>query len=52
MKKEKKEYQRPSIEVIEAEVQQPIAASPGASDSMQINSWEPELEDGAIEDIK
>ena len=27
MKKEKKEYQRPSIEVIEAEVQQPIACS-------------------------
>ena len=47
MKKEKKEYQRPSIEVIEAEVQQPIATN-----SMQINSWEPEPEDGTIEDIK
>ena len=50
MKKEKKEYQRPSIEVIEAEVQQPIAASPSASGSVQINSWEPEQEDGTIED--
>lgn len=49
MKKEKKEYQRPSIEVIEAEVQQPIAASP--SSSMKINSWEPEPEDGTIDDI-
>lgn len=48
MKKEKKEYQRPSIEVIEAEVEQPIAAIP--SSSMQINSWEPEQEDGTIEE--
>ena len=37
MKKEKKEYQRPSIEVIEAEVQQPIATSD--VDSMQVDSW-------------
>ena len=50
MKKEKKEYQRPSIEVIEAEVQQPIAASPGASDSMHINSWEDTGGYGTIED--
>ena len=51
MKKEKKEYQRPSIEVIEAEVQQPIAASPGASGSMQINSWgEATGGDGTIQD--
>ena len=39
MKKEKKEYQRPSIEVIEAEVQQPIATSAGASGSVQTNPW-------------
>lgn len=46
MKKEKKEYQRPSIEVIEAEVQQPIATN-----SMQINSWvEDTGGDGTIED--
>lgn len=37
MKKEKKEYQRPSITVIEADVQQPIATS--AVDSMQTNPW-------------
>ena len=37
MKKEKKEYQRPSIEVIEAEVQQPIATSD--SGSVQVDSW-------------
>ncbi len=49
MKKEKKEYQRPSIEVIEAEVQQPIAASPGSS--MQINSWgEDPSGEGTIEE--
>lgn len=47
----KKEYQRPSIEVIEAEVQQPIAASP--SSSMKTNSWvEDTGGDGTIEDIK
>ena len=51
MKKEKKEYQRPSIEVIEAEVQQPIAASPGASGSIQTNPWgEDTGGDGTIED--
>ena len=49
MKKERKEYQRPSIEVIEAEVQQPIATSD--VDSMQINSWcEDTGDDGTIED--
>ena len=49
MKKEKKEYQRPSIEVIEAEVQQPIATS--GVDSMQINSWGADTgDDGTIED--
>ena len=53
MKKEKKEYQRPSIEVIEAEVQQPIAASPSASGSMHINSWgEDTGVDGTIDDIE
>ena len=40
MKKEKKEYQRPSIKVIEADVQQPIATSAGASGSMQGGSWD------------
>ena len=51
MKKEKKEYQRPSIKVIEAEVQQPIATSAGASGSMQINSWGADTgDDGTIED--
>jgi hypothetical protein len=49
MKMEKKEYQRPSIEVIEAEVQQPIATSD--VDSMQINSWGADTgDDGTIED--
>ena len=49
MKKEKKEYQRPSILVIEADVQQPIAASPGSS--MQINSWgEDPSGEGTIEE--
>ena len=49
MKTERKEYQRPSILVIEADVQQPIAASPGSS--MQINSWGEETGgDGTIED--
>lgn len=33
----KKKYQRPSIEVIEAEVQQPIATS--AVGSMQTTPW-------------
>ena len=37
MKTERKEYQRPSILVIEADVQQPIATSP--SSSMKTNSW-------------
>ena len=51
MKKEKKEYQRPSIEVIEAEVQQPIAASPGASGSVQGGSWDEDPSGvGTIED--
>ena len=51
MKKEKKEYQRPSIEVIEAEVQQPIAASPSASGSMQTTPWGADTgDDGTIED--
>ena len=51
MKKEKKEYQRPSITVIEADVQQPIATSPGASGSMQIKSWGKETGgEGTIED--
>ena len=51
MKKEKKEYQRPSIEVIEAEVQQPIAASPGASGSVQTTPWGADPSgDGTIED--
>ena len=45
MKKEKKEYQRPSIEVIEAEVQQPIATN-----SMHINSWEDTGGEGTIND--
>ena len=50
MKKEKKEYQRPSIEVIEAEVQQPIATS--GVDSMQVDSWgEATGGDGTIEDF-
>lgn len=54
MKKENKEYQRPSITVIEADLQQPIATSASASDSMKINSW---VEDdtggyGTIEDIE
>ena len=49
MKKEKKEYQRPSIEVIEAEVQQPIATSD--VDSMQVDSWSEDTgDDGTIED--
>ena len=46
-----KEYQRPSIEVIEAEVQQPIAASPGASGSVQTTPWgEATGGEGTIED--
>lgn len=49
MKKEKKSISVLSIEAIEAEVQQPIAASPGSS--MQINSWGEETGgDGTIED--
>lgn len=48
MKNEKKEYQRPSILVIEAEVQQPIASSD--VNSMQTNPWETESGDGTIED--
>ena len=49
MKKEKKEYQRPSIKVIEAEVQQPIATS--AVDSMQTTPWGADTGgDGTIED--
>lgn len=51
MKKEKKEYQRPSITVIEADVQQPIATSAGASGSVKTNSWvEDTGGDGTIED--
>ena len=51
MKKEKKEYQRPSITVIEADVQQPIATSAGASGSIQTNPWgEDTGGDGTIED--
>ena len=52
MKTERKEYQRPSITVIEAEVQQPIAASPSASGSMQTTPWgaDPSGE-GTLEDI-
>lgn len=38
MKKEKKEYQRPSITVIEADVQQPIATSDIGS--VQGGSWD------------
>ena len=49
MKKEKKEYQRPSIEVIEAEVQRPIATSD--VDSMQVDSWSEDTGGvGTIED--
>ncbi|WP_018464548.1 hypothetical protein [Segatella paludivivens] len=44
----RKEYQRPSILVIEAEVQQPIASS--NVNSLQTNPWEPEPGDGTIED--
>ena len=36
----KKKYQRPSITVIEADVQQPIATSAGASGSVQGGSWD------------
>ena len=51
MKKEKKEYQRPSIKVIEADVQQPIATSAGASGSVQGGSWDADTGgDGTIED--
>ena len=51
MKKEKKEYQRPSITVIEADVQQPIATSAGASGSVQTNPWgEDPSGEGTIED--
>ena len=50
-KKEKKEYQRPSITVIEADVQQPIATSAGASGSVQGGSWDADTGgDGTIED--
>ena len=49
MKKEKKEYQRPSITVIEADVQQPIATSDIGS--MQAGSWSTEPSgDGTITD--
>ena len=49
MKKEKKEYQRPSITVIEADVQQPIASS--NVNSMPVAPWSPETGgDGTITD--
>ena len=48
MKTERKEYQRPSILVIEADAQQPIANS--YVNAMQTNSWEPEPGDGTIDD--
>lgn len=48
MKTERKEYQRPSILVIEADVQQPIASS--NVNAMQTNPWEPEPGDGTIDD--
>ena len=48
MKMKKREYQCPSIKVIEAEVQQPIASS--NVNAMQTNPWEPEAGDGTIED--
>ena len=46
MKTERKEYQRPSILVIEADVQQPIASS-----NVNANPWEHEPGDGTIDDI-
>jgi hypothetical protein len=51
MKKEKKEYQRPSITVIEADLQQPIATSASASDSVQAGPWgEDPSGDGIVND--
>ena len=45
---ERKEYQRPLIKVIEAEVQQPIASS--NVNSMQTNPWGADTGDGTIQD--
>jgi len=44
----RKEYQCPSIQVIEAEVQQPIASS--NVNALQTNPWETESGDGTIDD--
>ena len=48
MKKGKIKYQRPSIRVIEAEAQQPLASS--NVNSMQTNPWGADTGDGTIQD--
>ena len=48
MKNEKKEYQQPSIRVIEAEAQQPITASNVSG--LNADPWGADSGDGTIED--
>jgi len=48
MKKERKEYQRPSIQVVEAEAQQPIASSNVSG--LNADSWGSDSGDGTIVD--
>ena len=48
MQKERKKYQRPSITVIEAEAQQPLASSNVSS--MQPDPWGSDTGDGTITD--
>ena len=48
MKMKKREYQRPSILVVEAEVQQPIASS--NVNGLNADPWGAETGDGTIED--
>ena len=48
MKKERKKYHRPSIKVIEAEAQQPIASSNVSG--LNADSWGSDSGDGTIVD--